>query len=149
MLLVTVPLLLTALAMPATAVPASGSVLVPAQPTPPKHFNTRGDYVHISRTPPRAASAHGWWERIDNEAPLALVTVQLQIKRLGPWLDVGAPGSEVVKAGGGSANRANARVPCVGFGVHEWRSVVDVDLIGYVDSAERTITSARTLPCAA
>jgi hypothetical protein len=114
-----------------------------------RFFDIFGDYVHISRSPPRAASGHGWWERIDNEASLARVTVQLQIKRAGLWLDVGAPGSEIVKPGGGAANRANARVPCVGFDVHEWRSVVDVDLIGYFDSAAPHTTPARPLPCAA
>jgi hypothetical protein len=59
--LLAVPLLLTALAVPAAAESArqyNGSVL--AQATPPKFFNTFGDYVHISSTPPSAASAHGW-----------------------------------------------------------------------------------------
>src|SRR4051794_17092586 len=61
--LLAVPLLLTALAVPAAAESArqynNGSVL--AQATPPKFFNTFGDYIHISSTPPPAASAHGWW----------------------------------------------------------------------------------------
>lgn len=62
-----------------------------ARAGPSRHFLTYGDYIHISSTPPRAASAHGWWLRIDNEAALALVRVQLQIKRAGLWLDVGPP----------------------------------------------------------
>jgi hypothetical protein len=123
--------------------------VLPAQVTPPRQFLTYGDYVHISRSPPRAVSAHGWWVRIDNEAPLALVRVQLQIKRAGLWLNVGSLGSKVIKSGGGSASRVSARAACVGSDVHEWRSVVDVDLVGYLDSADRHITPARLLPCAA
>lgn len=122
---------------------------MPVRATPSRHFLTYGDYVHISSTPPRAASAHGWWVRIDNEASVALVQVQLQIKRAGLWLDVGSVGRQIVKSGGGSANRVSARVPCVGSDVHEWRSVVDVDLVGYLDSADRHVTPARLLPCAA
>jgi hypothetical protein len=122
--------------------------VLPAQATPPRQFLTFGDYVHLSSSPPRAVSAHGWWVRIDNEAPLALVSVQLQIKRAGLWLDVGSAGSKVIKSGGGSANRVRARAPCVGSDVHEWRSVVDVDLVGYLDSADRHFTPTRLLPCA-
>lgn len=141
--------LVVAAAATSTASAAPGDRMDAARAGPSRHFLTYGDYIHISSTPPRAASAHGWWLRIDNEAALALVRVQLQIKRAGLWLDVGPPGSKVVMSGGGSANRASARVPCVGFDTHEWRSVVDVDLVGYLDSADRHVTPARLLPCAA
>jgi hypothetical protein len=87
--------------------------------------------------------------RIDNEAPLALVRVQLQIRRAGLWLDVGPTGLQTVKSGGGSANRVSVRVSCISSDPHDWRSVVDVDLLSYFDSADRHITPARLLPCAA
>jgi hypothetical protein len=123
--------------------------VVPARAAPSRHFLTYGDDVRIPSTSPRAASAQGWWVRIDNEAPLAVVQVQLQIKRAGLWLDVGSTGRRIVKSGGRSANRVSARVPCVGSDLHEWRSVVDVDLLGYLDSADRHVAPARLLPCVA
>ena len=145
----TVATLLVGFAAPAYATGAPQGPPFLSLPAPPKFFNTFGDYVHISSTPPPTASGHGWWERIDNEAIEAVVTVQLQINRAGLWLDVGSPGSSVVKSGGGSANRVTARVACVGSDPHEWRSVVDVDLVGYLDSADKKITPPRLLPCSA
>jgi hypothetical protein len=88
--------------------------LEPAQDT--GLFTSEGDYVHISSTPPRAASAHGWWivdASVGEPPEFANVTVQLQIRIEDRWVDVGAAGSEQVRPGGGSANRANARVVCV------------------------------------
>lgn len=75
-------------------------------------FTQNGDWVHISSTPPTAASGHGWWVNGDCNATLADVTVQLQIYKNGGWKNVGAVGKKRVYSGGGSANRAAARVPC-------------------------------------
>jgi hypothetical protein len=114
-----------------------------------KLFYTAGDYVHISSTAPRSASGHGWWIREQSDALEAVVTVQLQINRGGYWVDVGEPGKERVKPGGGSANRASARVACLNFDTNAWRSIIDTDLVGYFDSPDKLITPARTLPCGA
>ena len=107
-------------------------------------FTSHGDNVHISKSLPPTASGHGWWT-IGPQAGVrpthAVVTVQLQIKRTdGIWVNVGEPGSERVKPGGGSANRANARVVCADRKKRMWRSVVDVDIIGYADSPNQKIT---------
>ncbi|HCA85310.1 MAG TPA: hypothetical protein DEQ61_07315 [Streptomyces sp.] len=83
-------------------------------------FTTDGDFVHISTSNPggpRGASGHGWWyvnPGVVGEAPTeADVTVQLQINLNGTWVDAGEPGRERTRPGtGGSANRANAFVPC-------------------------------------
>jgi hypothetical protein len=117
-------------------------------------FTGKGDDVHISSTPPRSASAHAWW-MIDTSAGTppthAVVTIQLQIKRQDEngtsWVDAGEPGSERVKPGGGSANRATARVPCTNSARSVWRSVIDVDIIGFADTPNQTITRERTIPC--
>lgn len=77
------------------------------------------------------------------------MTVQLQILKNGNWQDVGRAGLERVKPGGGSANRASARVECIFTRPHEWRSVIDVDLVGYADSPEKLVTPARNLNCEA
>ena len=62
---------------------------------------TNGDYVHISNTPPASASAHGWWTYSKETELKADVTVQLQVNRGGTWVDVGRPGVERVRPGGG------------------------------------------------
>lgn len=113
-------------------------------------FETKGDWVHISSTAPKAASAHGWWNNIDCNADRAHVTVRLQFRRtVGGWEDIGFVGSEDVLSGGGSANRANARVMCANDDLTDWRSVVDVDVIGIADWPDKLYTPERELPCGA
>jgi hypothetical protein len=110
-------------------------------------FSTQGDYVHISSTPPRAASGHGWWSKGTGNATYAVVTVQLQINRSGSWSNVGLPGRATVGPGGGAGNRVTARMECSDTTTHEWRSIIDVDVVGYVDSPEKLQTPAQLLPC--
>lgn len=93
------------------------------------------------------ASAHGWWEHPDQSSQ-AEVTVWLQVKRGATWTFVGEPGKERVRSGsGGSGRRANVRIPSVGAAPTEWRSVVDVDVVGKIDSPGRLIRPSMTLPC--
>jgi hypothetical protein len=131
---------------------AGTPALAPAQDT--GLFTGHGDRVHISSTPPRSASAHGWWtvDASVGEPPThAIVTVQLQMKiqeeDSATWIDVGEPGSERVKPGGGSANRATARVECKNSARNIWRSVIDVDIIGYADSPNQTVKEEVAIPC--
>lgn len=112
-------------------------------------FDTRGDEVHLSSSPPRTASGHGWWLKGSSDANLADGTVQLQVLNNGNWLNAGPPGTKRVKPGGGSANRANARYLCSNSLSVDWRSVVDVDLVGYADSSNVAITPTRRLACGA
>lgn len=112
-------------------------------------FYTRGDFVHISSTPPPTASAHGWWERGSAKATHADVTIRLQIKEGNSWVYVGSTGKERVLPGGGSANRATARATCENSVVHQWRSVIDVDLVGSVDSPDKGETPVQSLACGA
>lgn len=111
-------------------------------------FETLGDRVHVSSTPPPAMSAHGWWRRISGPATTARVTVQIQ-QHWGGWVSVGAPGVAVVRSGGGAGNRATARVRCHRYRgrTYTYRSVVDVDIIGYNDSAEKLYTPAAETNC--
>jgi hypothetical protein len=145
----TITATLLTIVLPASA--ADTASRTPAQPgmEPPKVFQTGADYVHMSSTP-YAASAHGWWVRGQSDAIEAYLTVQLQINRGGFWQNVGVAKPERLKPGtGGSANRANARVECINRLEHLWRSIVDVDLIGYADSAEKVVTPAKPLMCGA
>lgn len=106
------------------------------------------DYAHISKSPPRAVQAHGWWRNVNCKATLAKVTVQVQKKNvLGLWVDVGQPGSSTVASGGGAGNRATARYTCNGTGTHTFRAWVDVDIVGVADLPNKTYSGAQTLAC--
>ncbi len=109
-------------------------------------FYTAGDWVHVTNG---RASGHGWWVNESSTATQAVVTVQLQLNRGGAWINVGPPGQKTVFAGGGSANRAATRTPCVNTATTQWRSEVDVDLVGSPDSPEKGYTEARSLACGA
>lgn len=50
-------------------------------------------------------------------------------------------------SGGGSANRAVGRAACNSATKVSWRSVVDVDLVGLADSADKLVTPVRTIAC--
>jgi hypothetical protein len=112
-------------------------------------FISDGDRVHVSSTPPPTASGHGWWKKISGPGTKAKVTVTLQARPAGTstWHDV-ATGSKTVKSGGGSGKRATARKTCTNLiQKTEWRSVIDVDIIGVADSPEKATTKAATLWC--
>lgn len=50
---------------------------------------------------------------------------------------------------GASSRRANARKTCENRDKTQWRSVIDVDLIGIADSPEKAVTKTVTLSCGA
>ena len=107
-------------------------------------FQTQGDYVHVTRG---QASGHGWWLKGTTNATKAKVTVQLQYKpkKGSRWHNRGKAGVRVL--GPGSSKRANARMTCRSSGRKQWRSWVDVDLIGYIDTPNKYYSPARTLKC--
>lgn len=106
-------------------------------------FYTRGDFVHVTRG---QASGHGWWTKGTTKATKAKVTVQLQYKpkKSSSWNNRGK-GVRTTKPG--TSKRANARMTCKSLSRKQWRSWVDVDLIGYLDSPNKLYTEARTLKC--
>lgn len=111
-------------------------------------FYTNGDYVHISGTAPRQASGHGWWTNNGSPATTADITIQLQVLNGGVWYNVGPLGvKRGAFSGGGSANRASTQVTCANTLNVNWRSVVDVDINGYIDSDEKLYTPAQILQC--
>jgi hypothetical protein len=65
------------------------------------------------------------------------------------WRTIGLVGKSTVKSGGGGGNRATARARCVSRDSTQWRSVVDMDVIGVADDPRKYTTPARTLPCRA
>lgn len=111
------------------------------------YFQTNGDYVHVSGSA-FEASGHGWWTNIDCPTSTAVVTVQLQeYYSDGSWRNKGTVGRKTVYSGGGSANRAVGRAACSNATQVSWRSVVDVDLVGLADSADKLVTPVRTIAC--
>ena len=112
------------------------------------NFEQLGDYAHVSSSAPPTASAHGWWRNVDCNATHAVVTTQLQKKNVaGFWVDVGTRGVKTVLSGGGSVARSNSRYVCSGTSKHQFRSWVDVDLVGINDLPNKLYTSERTLDC--
>ncbi|MFC0581187.1 hypothetical protein [Micrococcoides hystricis] len=107
-------------------------------------FQTKGDYVHVTRG---QASAHGWWVRGTAKATTAKVTVQLQYKptKRSRWHNRGKAGVRTIKPG--TSKRANARMTCRSRASKQWRSWVDVDLVGYLDTPNKLYTASRTLRC--
>jgi hypothetical protein len=109
------------------------------------------DNPHISTSPPRAASAHGYWKKVGGTCPSrANVDVYLQAV----WCDSSgcrwrtvASDSKDVYAGGGAGRRATARETCGGTSKVGWRAFVDVDLIGQGDPSGYTYTPGRDLYC--
>jgi len=49
-----------------------------------------------------------------------------------------------VYSGGGSANRAAARVTCLNSNSYKWRSVIEV---GVADAANKLTTGEKTMGC--
>ncbi|MCX4730480.1 hypothetical protein [Streptomyces sp. NBC_01363] len=48
-----------------------------------------------------------------------------------------------------STHRANARKTCEGRKKTQWRSLIDVDVIGEADSPEKAVTATMTSNCGA
>ncbi|MEW2526343.1 hypothetical protein [Streptomyces sp. NPDC047071] len=112
-------------------------------------FQTLGDNVHFSHTVRGHINAHGWWKNLSGPARgvKAKVTVWLQVKRGGEWKTL-ATDVKNVYSGGGSGKRAAAAYKCTyNVGQYDFRSVIDVDLIGYPDDNYKKITATQRLGC--
>jgi hypothetical protein len=107
----------------------------------------KGDYVHISSTPPATASGHGWWDKGNCTATRAVVSIVLQeYFSDGSWRDRGQGGQGTYRPGGGASHRATARAVCQTTTTTGWRSVVNVSVVGESGTASVT-TPARDINC--
>lgn len=112
-------------------------------------FRTMGDNVHFSHTVRGHINAHGWWKNLSGPARgvKAKVTVWLQVKRGGEWKTLTKSAKNVYQ-GGGSGKRTAAAYKCTyNVGQYDFRSVIDVDLIGYPDDSSKKITATQRLGC--
>jgi hypothetical protein len=129
-----------------------GGSVAPAMATPaaangPGVFITNGDRVHISSTPPRTASAHAWWTHVSGPGTKAKVTIWLQMKSGKKWHSVAKNAKNLKSGNGGSARRVVARKKCANHNKRQWRTMIDVDLIGVADSPEKAYTKQVTVKC--
>ncbi|MEU3963301.1 hypothetical protein AB0F42_26425 [Streptomyces buecherae] len=110
-------------------------------------FKTRGDDVHWSHTVKGNLNAHGWWENMGGPAKKAKVTVQIQVKDGKKWRTLNTA-AKTVYSGGGSGKRAAAAWKCTNLIVkNSFRSVIDVDLVGYKDDPSKKVTPSKTFYC--
>ncbi|MFJ2442365.1 MULTISPECIES: hypothetical protein [unclassified Streptomyces] len=124
-----------------TALPAAGGGI--------GAFLTGGDNVHFSHTVAKTVNAHGWWKRLSGPATKAKVTVKLQVESGSGWKTL-TTDVKTVYSGGGSGKRAAAAWKCTNLiQKKSFRSVIDVDLVGYPDDDNKKITDTQSLYCGA
>jgi hypothetical protein len=100
-----------------------------------------GDYAHVSSGD---VSAHGWWYQGTCANQKTVVTIGLQEYFSDKtWHNEGEPGTANVYPGGGSANRAVARVACASTVPAGWRSYVIVT----IGTGASAYTTAQNIPC--
>jgi len=118
-------------------------------------FTTEVDNVHASRTQ-GDVSVHGGWRhtsRFNGICPeYADVTVQLQAgwhDRWGRRFITIDQNTARIRQGFTSSGRrrVNARFTCPSEVPTAWRAVVDVDLVGVIDSPGKKYTIPGNLPC--
>lgn len=109
---------------------------------------TVAELVHISHSAgPRAASAHGCWRKLTGSGTNAKITVWLQMYKNGAWTTVDKEiGTKRHGCGGGK--RVTARFECKGMVAwRDYRSIVDVDVIGVIDGPEKATSSTQRIYC--
>lgn len=111
-------------------------------------FFTRFDDVHWSSTA-GDVSGHGWWDNGDCPAKTrANITIRLEeYYSDGTWRTKNTGTKKKAYAGGGSANRANARVTCQGGSTVSWRTETDIDLINIPDTNNIGRSATHNIPC--
>ncbi|MGH8523836.1 MAG: hypothetical protein ACREXY_06345 [Gammaproteobacteria bacterium] len=112
-------------------------------------FTTRGDYVHISSTLPWAVHGKGYWTTSDSHLKThkAWVTVEIQYYRgEAGWrtVETKRQARYAYNVGGG---KTIAREQCSSMWSKTWRSRVDIDIIGHIDSPGKKVTANRALNC--
>lgn len=114
-------------------------------------FTQYADNVHISSSA-FEASGHGYWTTTNTpscQARTATITVQLQqYYSDNSWRNAAAKGKATgVRPGGGAGRRATGRAKCYTSTQVTWRSIVDVDIEGYVDGSTVAVARANTIGC--
>ncbi|MDF4253295.1 hypothetical protein [Streptomyces sp. WMMB303] len=113
-------------------------------------FRTYGDKVHVSSSKPRTASAHGWWRKFSGPGSKAKVTVWLQVRtKSGKKWHTVAKGVKNIKSAKSRSRKPSttARKGCNNHKTRQWRSLIDVDIIGVGDSPEKAYTKTVKLRC--
>lgn len=113
-------------------------------------YESDGDWVHVSTYGGIAyASGHGWWDNVDCPSYYtADVTITLEEKLGGTWYPQGDSVTAYnVYAGGGSGNRATAKIECVNATPHYWRSQISATINQAPSTSPLATTQARYINC--
>ena len=114
-------------------------------------YRTRSDDIHFSTS---QLSVHGWWEKVSPTGCPSRADVYVKLQ--GVWCDFGVGAcwwktidtdKDRLRSGGGRGHRVTARGDCVSTAVTGFRSVVDVDLVGVSDPANRLKSSPVDFAC--
>jgi hypothetical protein len=101
----------------------------------------------VRRPVTRAVSVHGWWTRTQGNATLADVRVDLQAYA-GTWRTVASNTVRQASGTGGSNARTTTRLVCKNDSSwNTFRSVVDVDVVGYIDGRAKYISPHKFFRC--
>lgn len=111
-------------------------------------YTTHGDWVHLSGGD---VSGHGWWET--NSYSLCPTYADVEVTIQGWWCSwicdwVTVAHNEMrIRPKNIYNERTTARRFCVGTDIVGFRSVIDVDLVGVGDPADKFYTQWRDLAC--
>lgn len=109
-------------------------------------FVMNGDHVHLKSDPARV-KAHGWWENPYNcPAKQAVVTVFLQANVAGFWITLDRV-SRRLGPKPFETHRATAQHHCSDNAETTWRTLINVNLVGYKDDPRRAVTMPKELNC--
>lgn len=143
--------ILGVLQIPAAAAPLSSApghhatahtpkIMYPCSPL------ARGDYVHISSTPPNAASGHAWWLNNGCNESFGYVCITLQERLSGTWHNEAGPSCKSLAPG--KKHKVGARRNCLTNASRTWRSHVTVSTSGsFGYGTGSTYTPNRSIPC--
>lgn len=108
------------------------------------------DNPHLStwnKNAPPTVSTHGCWKKAGGGAEWAVVTAWLQVKRNGKWVQIDKD-HKTVRKGCGSSARVPVNKLCQGMVAwSDYRGIVDVDIVGYLDPAIKNYSPTTRVWC--
>ncbi|MGK5629144.1 hypothetical protein [Streptomyces sp. URMC 123] len=114
----------------------------------PHPFVARAENVHHSHDYPGTISGHGFWIKNSGPATHAKITTELQVRAGGNWWTTLNTAVKTVRPGGGRGKRATASWKCTNMiARHDFRIVVDADIVGFPDGPSKAVSNVRTLHC--
>ncbi|WP_229070290.1 hypothetical protein [Actinoplanes sp. DH11] len=108
------------------------------------------DNPHLStwnKNNPPTVSSHGCWKKAGGGATWAVVTAWLQVKRNGKWVQLDKD-NKTIRQGCGSKARVPVNELCKGIVAwSDYRGIVDVDIVGYLDPPIKSYSPTTRVWC--